>query len=281
MKKSFFLFILIFFNFGCDQIANKTETKNKSENLILNQDGFDISPELYQPVIEEQTSNINTLINEKNKFNFYQKRYNTTTFYQKIIDNFGEGSDKLYGLRNMRSVLNGIIYRGGANNFYHQTNKRDNKNPLPEDGLRNLCQEGFSTAIYLYIPNFNKAKKEINCLDFNNQNNTLKYIQKDYNDDDKIYDILELVYENIKTNKGPIYIHCWNGWHASGMISALILKQFCSFESEEAVKYWDKATDGVNKSSSYNAVRQKIRNFKPYDEFLIDDDRQEMICNLY
>ena len=37
-------------------------------------------------------------------------------------------------------------------------NKRNNKNPIPIDGLRNLTKEGFSKAMYLYSTNFDYSK---------------------------------------------------------------------------------------------------------------------------
>jgi hypothetical protein len=39
--------------------------------------------------------------------------------------------------------------------------------------------------------------------------------------------LLETIFAAIKDSEmGPIYMHCWNGWHASGYISALSLRQF-------------------------------------------------------
>lgn len=72
----------------------------------------------------------------------------------KITNNTGDGFEELYGTRNMRAVLHGIYYRGGANNYCHRSNPRDNMNPLPADGLSNLCEEGFGKGIYFYATNF-------------------------------------------------------------------------------------------------------------------------------
>ena len=38
-------------------------------------------------------------------------------------------------------------------------------------------------------------------------------------------------------------MHCWNGWHASGYISALSLRQFCGVSGSDAVAYWIRNTD--------------------------------------
>jgi protein tyrosine/serine phosphatase len=81
--------------------------------------------------------------------------------------------------------------------------------------------------------------------------------------------ILNKIHETIQDYQhGPIYLHCWNGWHASGYISALALKQFCGTTDEAAVQYWDKNTDGQN----------KIRAFIPRQKFNISSDIQKNIC---
>ena len=44
------------------------------------------------------------------------------------------------------------------------------------------------------------------------------------NNKKEVRTLLEMTYESIKkANKGPLYLHCWNGWHQSGYISALLL----------------------------------------------------------
>ena len=62
------------------------------------------------------------------------------------MDNRGRGFEPLYGTRNFRVVLRSVVFRGGANNQLHRTAPRDNRNPLPADGLKTLCAEGFGTA---------------------------------------------------------------------------------------------------------------------------------------
>ena len=161
---------------------------------------------------------------------FYKKRYNESDLMYKIVDNWGNGFDSLYGTRNMRPILHGVAYRGGANNYFHKTNKRKNSNPLPNDGVENLCKEGFSHSIYLYRTNWETAPAFDTCKCVNSSKNILQYDQFDYFDDEHVYKMLEIVYKSaIDSTLGPVYLHCWNGWHASGFISAIILKQFCIF----------------------------------------------------
>ncbi len=210
---------------------------------------------------------------------YYQTRYKETDLLYKIVDNWGNGFDSLYGTRNVRPILHGVAYRGGANNYYHKTNKRSNSNPLPNDGIDNLCKEGFSHSIYLYKKNWETAPTIDTCKCVNESKNVLEYNQFDYFDDQHVYQMLEIVYKSaIDSTVGPVYLHCWNGWHASGFISAIILKQFCGMSDLDATSYWDLGTDGANTSPRYNAIRERIKNFKPYSEFLLKDSLQNSIC---
>ncbi len=210
---------------------------------------------------------------------FYKARYKEEDLMTKVTDNFGNGFDSLYGTRNLRPILHGVAYRGGANNYFHKTAKRKNSNPLPEDGIKALCQEGFSNSVYLYRTNFDTLRPVDSCACVNNTVNKMQYSQYDYFDDAHIYEMLKMVYESAKdSTKGPVYLHCWNGWHASGFISALILKQFCGYSDLEAVSYWDLGTDGANTSPRYRKIRDDIKAFKPYSEFLITDSLENRIC---
>lgn len=209
-----------------------------------------------------------------NKFNYYKNKYKVDCVNEKITDNRGNGYDSLYGTRNMRVILHGVAYRGGANNAYHKTNKRDNHNPLPEDGLINLCNQGFSTAIYLYGTNFNQSKKLFISSD---KSDTLKYLMNSGTARNKLKEIMILI-KNIIVNQnlGPVYLHCWNGWHQSGYVSSAILKQFCNYSDEQAFQYWMDNTDGVNKG--YDNVKNLVKNFKPFDDISIDKEIQKQIC---
>lgn len=199
--------------------------------------------------------------------------------YSKVVDNYGNGYEPLYGTRNFRAVLRGVVYRGGANNLYNRNGKRANSNPLQKDGLQNLCREGFHTAVYLYPTNYETAQKITNCSSNTGTNNSLQYLHHTPYGNNPTYSMLKLVYEAIQdASKGPLYFHCWNGWHASGLISALILRQYCNYTGDQAVAYWDANTDGNNKDSSYNSTRQRIRQFIPYAEFAITAAQQQQIC---
>lgn len=210
----------------------------------------------------------------------YQTRYGLNDVYEKRVDNRGNGFEPLYGTRNFRVVLNGVVYRGGGNNAYHRDSRRNNANPLPNDGLQNLCEEGFGQAVYLYSTRYNTAPHAVNCDSRLGGENTLQYLQVSPLASTKsAMKILALVHEKLvdPTDHSPVYLHCWNGWHASGYISALVLRQFCGFTADEAVDYWNANTDG-NNGSSYEGIRKKIRAFSPDPNLQISEDLQSKVC---
>jgi len=212
-------------------------------------------------------------------YGYFKARYRETDLMYKITDNKGNGFDSLYGTRNMRPVLHGVAYRGGANNYYHLSDKRNNHNPIPLDGMHGLCTEGFSRGVYLYRENFEESPIGDTCSCANNSWNKFEYYQKDYFDSMHVYDMLKMVHESATLDTvGPIYLHCWNGWHASGYISAVILKQFCGYSNWDAVNYWDLGTDGANTSPRYQTQRERIKSFQTYPEFEISDSLKKCLC---
>jgi hypothetical protein len=214
----------------------------------------------------------------------------------KIIDNKGNGYEPLYGLRNLRVVLHGVLYRGGANNAFHRSAKRDNSNPLPRDGLENLCVESFGEAIYLYEKNY--VRQNLECTSRTGSNNVLRYSQVSVigtpiNGNPNmlvegatgllpggggVRDIVRRVHK-CATGVGacPIYIHCWNGWHASGLVAAVALRQFCDFSADEAVQYWIDGTDSPQ-NANFPALKAAIREFIPLSEFRVSKELQTKIC---
>lgn len=198
--------------------------------------------------------------------------------YTKQVDNYGNGDESLYGLRNLRLVLHGVYYRGGANNYYHKEDPRENMNPLPDDGLQNLCEKGFAMATYFYSKNFQTAPPKFTCNSPNaSSKHEFTYQQKTAENKKLHESILKDIYNRIKGKvAGPIYGHCWNGWHASGMIAAISLQQFCGWSQTEAYNYWVKNTDG--NSNGYQDVKNMVKNFKKFPELEISPAESQLIC---
>lgn len=207
----------------------------------------------------------------------YEQRYQLNTLNEKLVDNRGDGYENLYGVRNFRKVLKGILYRGGANNSYNKYGKRSNTNPLPDIGLKNLCSEGFGTSVYLYETNFSTAPKQVSCSTVESKSNSLKYYQLTAADVENTTVYLEMIYKAIKgIGASPIYMHCWNGWHASGLVSALALRQFCGMSGKEALAYWTQNTDG--NTNGYDSIKKRIVDFQPLSQFKISGEEQQQIC---
>ncbi|MGZ6479793.1 MAG: hypothetical protein ACXWQE_10845 [Bdellovibrionales bacterium] len=210
----------------------------------------------------------------------YLQRYPLPDIYTKLVNDHGDGYEALYGVRNFREVLPGLVYRGGANNAFNKHGKRSNSNPLPLEGLNHLCQEGFANSVYLYSTNYASSAHVANCAPVRPASGHLDYSQKSpllYKA--AVQDMLKLVYETIngRTN-GPVYLHCWNGWHASGYISALILRQFCGFTPAQAVNYWNINTDGNNKGAEYDKIRANISAYVADPALTISPSMQSQIC---
>lgn len=195
----------------------------------------------------------------------------------KLVNNKGVGPDNLLGVRNMRVVLHNILYRGGSNNFYRREAepKTYNSHPLPPWGIDNLRKAGFGGAIYLYSKYFEEDYPEpvldsLFDLGFNYS------CQPDLNRD-VVFTFFEEVDALIRSEKKePLYIHCWNGWHQSGMLSAFTLMQFCELNNQQALKYWEQNTDGAFKG--YPHVKSQILQFKPFPEFKTDSATRARIC---
>ena len=245
-------------------------------NLTYSQDIVDVinSENNFYILYSDSTWN---KINNTDKINLerskkYINRYNLNCLNDKLVDNRGEGYDSLYGTRNFRPILHGIAYRGGANNYYHKQNKRNNKNPMPIDGLENLTEEGFSKVMYLYTTNFDYSK---NIYSFNQDQ--ISYVQNDLEDIDEINDMISDVYDvMLDSSLGPLYLHCWNGWHQSGYVSAILLMQFCDFTNQMALDYWNACAAPWN--VGYVKIKQKILDYKISDKFPISQMTKKSIC---
>jgi hypothetical protein len=224
---------------------------------------------------------------------FYQDRYairnaqgqivDKTNPYAKLVANNGTGQRELDGTRNFRAVLPGIVYRGGANNSYRHP-PRNNMNPLPPEGLASLCHEGFDRAVYLYPDRYSSAQRDTACtiqapITPAGRPNTLEYLDlPPLTSAAHVKSILQLVHAKLTgaASPQPIYLHCWNGWHASGMASAIVLRQFCGVTAEQADRYWVCNTDG--NSQGYDSVRQRIREFTPIADLSISDELKQRVC---
>lgn len=268
MRNGLSLLILFVFCFGCSpkplsslssQTANPTNTGQTTP-------------------INEPSPLLDPLNRLKMKSIEYKQRYGLTDVFTKLVDNLGNKYDNLYGVRNFRVVLHGVYYRGGANNVYNKIDGvRANENPLQVGGLNNLCQEGFANAIYLYPTNYATAEKTASCTNFKNETQNLKYEQILGLDKTTTPKFIQKVYDVIKGNtQGPIYGHCWNGWHSSGYVASTLLKQFCGYTDQQALDYWIQNTD--KNDQGYDATKKLVTDFKLLPQYQISKEEADLIC---
>ena len=194
------------------------------------------------------------------------------------VNKYMTASPGFAGTRNVRVVLPGLVYRGGADNR-RTPGPKPNMNPLPEAGQENLCRQRFGQAFYLYSTNYAKAKPQRSCV-ADSEANTFAYGQQSVllsgTGSRAVRVVLGKVHAAITgADHRPIYLHCWNGWHASGYISALVLRQFCGTGPAEAVAYWDRNADHPE---HYQAIRERVRAFTPLPEFQIDENQKRLVC---
>lgn len=204
----------------------------------------------------------------------YETRYRLNTPTERLTDHSGGGFPALHGTKNFRQVLLGVLYRGGGNN-----KPRDNRNPLPNHALKNLCEEGFDKVVYLYTRNFQTAPKSVQCNGRAGANQ-LGYVHHSHLDSQGIEAILRLVHSHLLSpEKGPIYVHCWNGWHATGIVAANALQQFCGWSGEKALQYWHSTIDGADSHTpAYAGARRRVRDFRRLPGLTIPADVQAQVC---
>ena len=175
--------------------------------------------------------------------------------------------ERFQGLRAFRVVLDRVLYRGGG---------PGGTIPLRDNHLQALCADGFSSAGYLYPTNFD-GPKEINCGQ-NSIRNTLEGFREAGGRQtlQKIHEIIQS--QSTSQPKGPMFLHCWNGWHASGEISAYALRQFCGMSGDEAAQYWAENIGDKGNLSKYRSIMNRIRNFQKISGLEITPEQKARIC---
>ena len=199
----------------------------------------------------------------------YPDRFGLDSIQTKLINNKGQGYDSIYGCRNFRVILKNLVYRGGNNNPLSV------QNPLTLRTINDLKKNDFEDIIYLYSRNFEKFYP-IERLDSLKQEG-VNYVCAPSLDSATILNVLSQIHEKANSeNPGLTYLHCWNGWHQSGWLSAMTLIQFCDYSNELALKYWTLNTDGNHKG--YSHVKRGILDFKPIPGLAFTKQQKEKHC---
>lgn len=88
--------------------------------------------------------------------------------------------------------------------------------------------------------------------------------------------IFQDVIDSIRNpDRGPVLVHCWNGLHYAGMVSALALRQFCGLNAQQAEAYW---RANANRGASYPLIIANLYSFKPLPNLSLTAEEQQAFC---
>jgi hypothetical protein len=164
-----------------------------------------------------------------------------------------------HGIRDYRQVMPGVMYRGGANN---------GRDPLNQNELDALCEEGLGTAYYLYSTGFH-GPSVIHC-----SKGDLSYRYQGWQGRGRTA-IHQAIYDIIKSKGKPVFVHCWNGIHATGAVAATALMQFCGISSTQAVDYWKV---GIAPKVQYQSVIHDIQSFRSDPNLELTPEERAAYC---
>jgi hypothetical protein len=171
-------------------------------------------------------------------------------------------------IKDFQTTISGILYRGGSRGA----------NPLSEAQLQHLCEEGVGHAIYTYDTGFKKAPART-CTMKDGRPGKIEYSYFRFLDKKGIEDSMAAIHNSIvNPSAGSTFVHCWNGWHASGEIAAMALKQFCDYSNEQATEYWKENIGDKGNLPKYGRVLTRIENFQPLPSLKLSLKQQSQIC---
>ena len=165
--------------------------------------------------------------------------------------------------RAFKTVIPGLLYRGGG---------AGGKVPLSQEALKGLCEAGFSLAVYGYTEGF-RGTQQIQCLNsISGEQNTLTYIAGEASKLAFEQDVMSRIQTVVANpNAGPVFVHCWNGDHASGELASFALRQFCGWSGPAATAYWSRNQHGA-------APISRIAKFNPNPVLGIAEDNRAVVC---
>jgi hypothetical protein len=167
------------------------------------------------------------------------------------------------GLRSEKTVLNGVLIRAGGPGGMHS---------MATSTVLRLCEEGVTSAYYLY-PSMNFTNQgTYTCsrgkIEYKGGSFTAKGVRP----------ILEEVMEDANKGSGEVLVHCWNGWHGAGEVSAYALMQFCDWSGDQAADYWAQNISDKSNLGKYSSVMNRIRRFQPFRDLRVSESVKARIC---
>ena len=175
-------------------------------------------------------------------------------------------------LPRLRPVLKGALYRSGT----------------PSDpALQTLCESGWKRVYSLYGEHTTQTgprnasmlrhgRDVRSCQPEGGEKRNLEWRSAPSSRMRSLPAIFADVIDSIRNpDHGPVLVHCWNGLHYAGMVSALALRQFCGLTAEQAEAYW---RANANRGANYPLIIANLQNFKPLPNFTLTAEEQAAVC---
>ena len=138
-------------------------------------------------------------------------------------------------IKDRQTLLGGTVIRAGV---AHTTELSDGE-------LDSLCNEGVTKAYYLY-PGANARTRSCG-------KGSISYRSITWTDTTPILQSIN----SALGNGTKVFIHCHNGAHATGYVAAIAMRQFCGFDGDQAMKYFDK-TNKYGQPPAYTKIRNNL-----------------------
>jgi protein tyrosine/serine phosphatase len=175
-------------------------------------------------------------------------------------------------LPRLRPVLKGALYRSGT----------------PSDSaLQTLCESGWKRVYSLYGEHTTQTGPRNSnmlrhgrdtriCEAEGGEKRTLEWRSAPSSRMRNLPAIFADIIDSVRNPEhGPVLVHCWNGLHYAGMVSALALRQFCGLTAEQAEAYW---RANANRGANYPLIIANLQTFKPIPDLALTAEEQAAVC---
>ena len=174
-------------------------------------------------------------------------------------------------LPRLRPVLKGALYRSGT----------------PSDpALQALCESGWKRVYSLYGEHTTQTGprnssmlrhgRDIRTCQAESGQRSLEWRSAPSSRMRNLPAIFADIIDSVRNPEhGPVLVHCWNGLHYAGMVSALALRQFCGLTVEQAEAYW---RANANRGANYPLIIANLQSFKPIPDLMLTPEEQAAVC---
>lgn len=161
-------------------------------------------------------------------------------------------------IKNEQTILGGALTRAGNKGMLE----------LNDSQLADLCEQGYGAAYFVYE---GATPRTVAC-----SRGSITYRSQSSSDSGPI---LASVLNGMRSGT-RVFVHCYNGAHASGIVAALALRQFCGLTGEAAFNYWTGSMGGYDlPAASIGKIQNRINGFVPDPNLSLTPEEQARFCN--